>query len=739
VTSALKAAILLAATIPWAVAQPDARRVQPAGAPRRVALAIGNNAYAASPLQNAVHDAESVAAALRGLGFEVQQVSDADLRRTESAVDQFIGALHPGDVGLFYYSGHGIQVDGENYLIPVGFAARDESEVKYQAYAIGRVHDRMASTGARLSLVILDACRDNPFRGARSGAKGWAAMATASGSFIAFATAPNATASDNRNERNGLFTKYLLEDLDQPGVGLSELFDRVRTQVYEASGQRQLPWIASSVIGEFVFHDPAIEEQRLAQTRAEVAKLEAEAKAAEARQAAQQAERAREDLKLKQLDLERQQRAADQRTADEAAKRKQAEEQAKREQERIANEQRLAELRKKLADQGGGSSLDQARQQVAELRRQMEEAPKPILAERDVALAAIPFDPNKGTFETTAEFQERQRKYQEDRAAIESRYATEAAEAAKPYADRIVAITGRTYPAENSKVQLGDYDADRQTLVALVDGAKCFFPVAPQAARSLFDQKDLVRVETTYREQPSDVGDLFLVEPASGARFRAVLRVNPKDGLAYAWIPPGTFTMGCSPEDSECYSDEKPANEVAITRGFWMGQTPVTQQAWQRVTRLSRSYFTGANLPVESVTWDDARNYCQAIGGRLPTEAEWEYAARAGSTGPLYGDLNAVAWYGANSGGKTHEVGQRQPNAFGLYDVLGNVWQWTADWLGHYQPGAQSDPSGPTSGQFRAVRGGSWFNGPPVVRVSVRFGFAPGERDSRTGLRCIIN
>ena len=98
-TTALKAAFLLAATIPWAVAQPDARRVQRAGGPpRRVALAIGNNAYAASPLENAVHDAESVAGALRGLGFEVQQVSDADLRRTESAVDQFIGALHPGDV-----------------------------------------------------------------------------------------------------------------------------------------------------------------------------------------------------------------------------------------------------------------------------------------------------------------------------------------------------------------------------------------------------------------------------------------------------------------------------------------------------------------------------------------------------------------------------------------------------------------------------------------------------------------
>ena len=410
-------------------------------------------------------------------------------------------------------------MDGENYLIPVGFAARDESEVKYQAYAIGRVQDRMASTGARLSLVILDACRDNPFRGARSGARGRAAMATATGSFIAFATAPGSTAADNRNERNGLFTKYLLENLGPPGVGLSELFDRVRTQVYEASGERQLPWIASSVIGEFVFHDTAIEEQRLAQTRAEVAKLEAEAKAAEARQATQQAERAREDLRLKQLDLERQQRAAERRAADEAAKRKQAEEQAQREQERIANEQRAAELRKRLADQGGTSSLEQARQEVAELRRQMEEAPKPILAERDRALAAIPFDPAKGTFETTAEYQERQRKHQQDRAAVESRYAAEAAAASKPYADRIAAIAGRTYAVASADVKLAGYDADRQVLTAEVNGATYAFSVAPQAARGLYDRKDLLRVEMPYNGL-SEVGGIVLVDPATGARFK---------------------------------------------------------------------------------------------------------------------------------------------------------------------------------------------------------------------------
>ena len=181
--------------------------------------------------------------------------------------------------------------------------------------------------------------------------------------------------------------------------------------------------------------------------------------------------------------------------------------------------------------------------------------------------------------------------------------------------------------------------------------------------------------------------------------------------------------MGCSPGDSECLDDEKPAHEAAIPSGFWLGQTPVTQQAYQRVTGQNPSDFKGANLPVETVSWDEAQSYCQAIGGRLPTEAEWEYAARAGSTGARYGDLDQIAWYSGNSGGKTHEVGQKQANAWGLFDMLGNVWQWTADWY--------------AQGQSRALRGGAWNVSPRFVRVSLRVGSGPGDRFDSFGFRCV--
>jgi formylglycine-generating enzyme required for sulfatase activity len=195
--------------------------------------------------------------------------------------------------------------------------------------------------------------------------------------------------------------------------------------------------------------------------------------------------------------------------------------------------------------------------------------------------------------------------------------------------------------------------------------------------------------------------------------------------------------MGCSPGDTECFPAEKPTHPVTITKGFWLGQTPVTQQAYQRVTGQNPSHFKGANLPVETVGWNEAKAYCAAIGGRLPTEAEWEYAARAGSTGARYGNLDDIAWYSKNSGSQTHEVGQELANAFGLYDMLGNVSQWVADSYGNYPSGAQSDPSGAESGQHRALRGGSWGLNARVTRVSLRVGVVPGDRDAGIGLRCV--
>jgi formylglycine-generating enzyme required for sulfatase activity len=219
------------------------------------------------------------------------------------------------------------------------------------------------------------------------------------------------------------------------------------------------------------------------------------------------------------------------------------------------------------------------------------------------------------------------------------------------------------------------------------------------------------------------------------------IKVNPKDGLKYVWIQPGTFIMGCQPREKECDVTE-PAHRVTITKGFWIGQTEVTQEAYERVTGANPSHFKGSLLPVETISWDDARAYCTAVGMRLPTEAQWEYSARGGNPADHYGAPDEIAWYLHNSGQSTHEVGQKQPNAYGLYDTLGNVWEWTADWMDHggdyYRSSPPSDPPGPehSNGTSRVFRGYSWQKSGVSVTTRYWFGSPTGKRASDVGVRC---
>jgi len=214
---------------------------------------------------------------------------------------------------------------------------------------------------------------------------------------------------------------------------------------------------------------------------------------------------------------------------------------------------------------------------------------------------------------------------------------------------------------------------------------------------------------------------------------------NPRDGLTYVWIPPGMFRMGCSeaPRDTECEDDEKLTHSVTLTKGFWIGQTEVTQAAYQRLMGKNPSGNQGAQLPVETVDHPEASAYCAAAGGlRLPTEAEWEYAARAGSREARYGEINDIAWYSGSGG--AHAVGKKVYNAKGLHDMLGNVWEWTADWYAgdFYGKSPASNPSGPETGTYRVLRGGSWSGGIRDVRVSNRGWVVSAYRDLGIGFRC---
>lgn len=260
-------------------------------------------------------------------------------------------------------------------------------------------------------------------------------------------------------------------------------------------------------------------------------------------------------------------------------------------------------------------------------------------------------------------------------------------------------------------------------------------------------------------------------------------RLNPRDGLTYVYIPSSSFQMGCSFDakdgtDLECNRDEKPAHRVTITKPFWIGQTEVTVEAYERYrkakgglvpalqtkdsfNRQLNAAAQDSQLPAVFVTWNEARDYCAAAGLRLPTEAEWEYAARAGDQHSRYGAAREIAWFGDNSGdaviesrkvwaenllkyedvlfingNRPHRVATKRENAWKLYDMLGNVWEWVADWYAenYYDQRVERDPRGPETGKFRVLRGGSWLN-PYFVRSSVR-STTNASKYNDIGFRC---
>lgn len=211
------------------------------------------------------------------------------------------------------------------------------------------------------------------------------------------------------------------------------------------------------------------------------------------------------------------------------------------------------------------------------------------------------------------------------------------------------------------------------------------------------------------------------------------------------WIPPGRFGMGSLEEDREAFAREKPQYEVQLTHGFWLFDTPCTQALWQAVMRKNPSGFKGKERPVEHVSWEDCQKFIAKLNEMLPdlalglpTEAEWEYACRAGTATPRYAeDLDAIAWYDKNSNNETHQVKQKRPNAWGLYDMLGNVDEWCYDGPRKYEAEAMIDPLGPTdAGADRAVRGGFWYWDARNVRAASRLGLHPGGRDGDLGFRC---
>lgn len=225
-------------------------------APQRLALVIGNGAYKEAPLSNPANDARAMAKALRSAGFTVLLHTDLPHRDMLNALRDFGNRLRQGGVGIFYFAGHGMQVKGRNFLVPVGADIQREDELAYAAVDAQSVLDKMEAAGNGTNLVILDACRNNPFaRSFRSASQGLAQMEAPVGTLVAFATAPGSVASDG-NSDNGLYTQHLLSAMRQPGAKVEDVFKQVRAAVRRDSAGKQIPWESTSLEGDFFFHQP---------------------------------------------------------------------------------------------------------------------------------------------------------------------------------------------------------------------------------------------------------------------------------------------------------------------------------------------------------------------------------------------------------------------------------------------------------------------------------------------------
>jgi formylglycine-generating enzyme required for sulfatase activity len=298
-----------------------------------------------------------------------------------------------------------------------------------------------------------------------------------------------------------------------------------------------------------------------------------------------------------------------------------------------------------------------------------------------------------------------------------------------------VGIVGKTYylTLQLIDVQTGKIE------ISVVDKCKCeldeLIDSTTRLAKKLLGDQVLRTVNGEEKERKVDIGI------DGGTEY-----VSKVTGAKFVLIPAGTFTMGSPLDEPERDIDESPQHQVTISRSFYMQTTEVTQGQWKSVMRNNPSYFKncGDTCPVEDVSWNDCQEYISKLNimegtgnYRLPTEAEWEYAARAGLQVARNGDLDRISWYNGNSGNRTHTVGTKSPNAWGLYDMLGNVWEWVQDWKGNYPSSHVTDPTGPPSGSMRVNRGCSWDSNDMYCRSAYRISDTPNVRSKVLGFRIV--
>lgn len=632
-------------------------------ASKRVALVIGNGAYQAAPLKNPVNDARDMAAALQQLDFEVITALNASKREMITSIDRFAAKLRRSEIGLFYYAGHGMQINGRNYLIPVKVAVQSESDVEFESVDAGRVLGKMKHADNKLNVVVLDACRNNPFaRSFRSGEQGLARMDAPVGTIIAYATGPGAVAADGSG-RNGIFTKHLLTTIHTPNLSIQEIFNEAGMGVMRDTGNKQVPWTSNTPIpryylagGSFVVETPV--------------------------KGASLGEKAKKEA--------------------------------------------VGTIRVKSTPPGATLYIDD-----------QDSGTTPV------TLSGLPAESTNIRVELAGYTAE------EKQVQIRSGKKSTVSFVLSPLA-RKGWLTVTTEPPE-AKVRILNIGPRYRSGMELDPGR---YQVEVSASGY---ERVVRRVELSAGESlDMDIALERLASPSGAGNY-----IDPTTGLEFVFVKGGCYQMGDTFADG--YKDEKPVHEVCVN-DFYIGRYEVTQGEYQQMMSFNPSHFTrGDRYPVENVGWDDAQVFIRKLNRRsgkkyrLPTEAEWEYAAREGGKKVRFGTGNNIigpdeANFDASPKHKksysrsgkyrkaTVAVGSFNPNALGLYDMSGNVWEWCQDRYDadYYESSPKMDPTGPSFGSYHTSRGGGWIDLPRNVRSVTRNRNWPDYRNGALGFRLVF-
>lgn len=660
-----------------------AASVMPLSQPeQRVALVIGNYSYDDAPLRNPGNDVDDMAMALSALGFQVDKRKNTTRAELLDALVQFGHTLRMSNgIGLLYYSGHGVQVHGENYLVPVAAKMLFERDVESESVSLSRVMGILNDAGNPSNILILDACRNNPFtRRYRAASRGLALMRAPNGTIIAFSTAPGEVAEDG-NERNGTYTKHLLAQIGQPTIQVEEVFKRVRTGVIQETAGRQVPWEMSSLTTNVILKGSAT---MIIPMGRGTARLEI-------------------DTVPPQAMLFLDQRA-------------------------------IGSAPITLTDLAGGWPLIRAEFPDGRVREQ-----RVALTDGAQVRATLLPDTYGANLNVTS---------------------------VPPEATVFV----NEFPVGTTPRQLSGLTTGKYRI---------------RVSHVGFD--DWVRdVEIMPDSAPPNIE--AQLERSAGSEYEDRLSDGSR-GPAMVVVKAGCFMMGSGPEEAGRDSDEN-QHEVCLPHAFGISKFELTVGDFQRFVEASgyktdaeldrergcfawsfddnkwgwRSGMTwrdprlalSADTPITCVSWNDATAFTLWLSAetgktyRLPTEAEWEYAARGGHhTTRFWGTKAEEACRFGNvldttrgpqnrPSGDEHAcrdgfssiapVGRFRENTFGLHDVLGNVWEWTCS---VYQPLYDQDSRTCGAGSAaipapRVIRGGSWNYGPLRVRAANR-NFARSE------------